>query len=253
MGSRREDMALETRTASTRVGPAVTAALSLKSGGLCLIVGAVVFAIWRLLHGDTPAADPEATLTFIQHRPIYPAVHIFAVLAALVILIGMLALTRSLSRPGSWLIGQAAMVSATVGLAIFGVESTSEGLALPELARTAAHANPDQEVEFVRAARAVAAATHGPSLVAMALMIGVPMLLFGIAMVLDRYPSWLGWAGIVIGGVTLLAAVGLFLLPSLFPGFLLYGVLGSVVAQLWLVATGIVMLRRAANDQTTPG
>ena len=29
------------------------------------------------------------------------------------------------------------------------------------------------------------------------------------------------------------------------PGFLLYGVLGSVIAQLWLLATGIVMLRRS--------
>jgi hypothetical protein len=48
-----------------------------------------------------------------------------------------------------------------------------------------------------------------------------------------------------VGGMTMLADVGLFLIPSLFPGFLLYGVLGSVIAQLWLVATGIVMLRRA--------
>jgi hypothetical protein len=74
--------------------------------------------------------------------------------------------------------------------------------------------------------------------VAIALMIGVPLLLLGIAMVLDRHPSWLGWTGLVIGGITMLAAVGLFLIPSLFPGFLLYGVLSSVVAQLWLVATG---------------
>jgi len=63
--------------------------------------------------------------------------------------------------------------------------------------------------------------------------------------VLDGYPIWLGWAGVVIGGATALGAVGLFLLPSLFPGFLLYGVLGSVIAQLWLLATGIVMLRRS--------
>ena len=135
--------------------------------------------------------------------------------------------------------------SSTVGLAIFGVESTSEGLALPELAEAASKVDPAQRVEFVRAARTVAAAIHGPSLVAMALMIGVPLLLFGIAMVLDRYPSWLGWTGLVIGGATMLAAVGLFLIPGLFPGFLLYGVLGSVIAQLWLVATGIVMLRCA--------
>jgi hypothetical protein len=53
--------------------------------------------------------------------------------------------------------------------------------------------------------------------------------------------------------MTVLAALGLFLIPSLFPGFLLYGVLGSVIAQLWLVATGILMLRRArvAPDPAT--
>ena len=246
-------MTVEAGAAGPRVGPAVDAALNLKTGGICLIVGAVVFAIWRLLHGDTPAADAEAALNFVRNRPIYPTVHMFAVLAALVVVIGLLALARSFDRPGSWLIGQAAVVSATVGLAIFGVESTSEGLALPELADAASKVDPAQRVEFVRAAHAVAAATHGPSLVAMALMIGVPLLLLGIAMVLDRYPSWLGWTGLVIGGITMLAAVGLFLIPSLFPGFLLYGVLGSVIAQLWLVATGIVMLRRArvAPDTAT--
>jgi hypothetical protein len=223
----------EAGAAGPRAGPAVDAALNLKTGGICLIVGALVFAIWRLLHGDTPAADAEAALNFVRNRPIYPTVHMFAVLAALVVVIGLLALTRSLNRPGAWLIGQAAVVSATVGLAIFGVESTSEGLALPELAGAASKVDPTQRVEFIRAARAVAAATHGPSLLAMALMIGVPLLLLGIVMVLDQYPSWLGWTGLVIGGITMLAAVGLFLFPSLFPGFLLYGVLGSVIAQLW--------------------
>jgi hypothetical protein len=74
-----------------------------------------VFAIWRLLHGDTPAADAEAALNFVRSWPIYPGVHMFAMLAALVVVIGLLALTRSLNRPGSWLIGQAAVVSATVG------------------------------------------------------------------------------------------------------------------------------------------
>jgi hypothetical protein len=241
----------EAGAAGPRARPAMDAALNLKTGGICLIVGALVFTIWRLLHGDTPAADAEAALTFVRNRPIYPTVHVFAVLAALVVVIGLLALTRSLNRPGAWLIGQAAVVSATVGLAIFGVESTSEGLGLPELADAASKVDPTQRVEFIRAAHAVATATHGPSLVAMALMIGVPLLLLGIAMVLDQYPSWLGWTGLVIGGITMLAAVGLFLIPSLFPGFLLYGVLGSVIAQLWLVATGIVMLQRARTAPDT--
>ena len=172
-----------------------------------------------------------------------------------IVVTGRITLVHGLiARAWSMSIGcSSTVVSATVGLAIFGVESTSEGLALPELADAASKVDPAQRVELVRAAHAVAVATHGPSLVAMALMIGVPLLLRGIAMVLDRYPSWLGWTGVLIGGATMLAAVGVFLIPSLFPGFLLYGVLGSVIAQLWLVATGIVMLRRArvATDTAT--
>jgi hypothetical protein len=132
--------------AGPQARPAVDAALNLKTGGICLIAGALVFTIWRLLHGDTPAADAEAALTFVRNRPIYPTVHIFAVLAAFVSVIGLLALTRSLNRPGAWLIGQAAVVSATIGLAIFGVESTSEGLALPELADAASKVDPTQRV-----------------------------------------------------------------------------------------------------------
>src|SRR5687767_3954735 len=95
-------MTVDAGAAGPRVGPA----LNLKMGGICLIVGAVVFAIWRLLHGDTPAADADAALNFVRNRPIYPTVHLFAVLAALVVVIGLLGLTRSFGRPGSWLIGR---------------------------------------------------------------------------------------------------------------------------------------------------
>jgi hypothetical protein len=238
-------------------GDPATAALNLRVGGVCAIVGAVVFATVRLLHGDTPAADAEASLAFVAARPSYPAVHVLALYAAMVALAGLLALASSLRRPPAWLLGRAGAASATVSLAIFGVESTSEGLALPELATAAARAAPGDRADLVRAARAVAAATHGPSLVAMALLIGVPLLLFGLAMVLDAYPSWLGWAGAAVGAVTLLTATGLFLAPDLIPGALLYGVLASVVAQLWLAGTGVVMLRRAARPtvdrQPSPG
>src|SRR5215213_2432753 len=95
-------MTVEAGAAGPRVGLAVDAALNLKTGGICLIVGAVVFTIWRLLHGDTPAADAEAALNFVQNRPLYPTVHVFAVLAGLIVVIGLLALARSFDRPGSW-------------------------------------------------------------------------------------------------------------------------------------------------------
>ena len=169
--------------------------------------------------------------------------HIVAALAAATIAIGIMALANSLTRPSAWLLSRAGATTAVIGTAIFGVESTSEGLALPELA-AAAQADPGRRADLVQAARAVAAATHGPSIVAIALLMGATLLLVGLSIRLDGYPAWLGALGAVIGVVTLIAAIGLYVWPSLFPGVLLYGVLASVVAQLWLAAVGVAMLRR---------
>jgi hypothetical protein len=83
------------------------------------------------------------------------------------ITIGIMAFASSLARPSAWLLGRAATTTAVIGAATFGVESTSEGLALPELA-SAAEADPGQRAEIVGVARAVVAATHGPYLLAIA-------------------------------------------------------------------------------------
>ena len=76
--------------------------LSVKAGGVCLLIGSLAFATARLLHGDTPAADADAALTFVVERSGYAAVHIVAVLAAATIAIGITALASSLTRPAAW-------------------------------------------------------------------------------------------------------------------------------------------------------
>jgi hypothetical protein len=118
----------------------VRASQCLRVGGVCAIVGAIVFATVRLVHGDIPAADAQAALDFVAARPSYPAVHVIAVFAALTELTGLVVLAGSLVRPSAWLMGRMGVISAVAGLGIFGVESTSEGLALPELAGAASGA-----------------------------------------------------------------------------------------------------------------
>lgn len=222
-------------------------AAGLRIGGVFALAGAITFATVRLLHGDTPGADPVASLGFVAGRPHYAAVHIAAVFAALLGVAGMTALARSLATPAAQMWGRLGLTAATVGLGIFGVESTSEGFALPELAHAAATAAADQRAELVRAAHAVLAVTHGPSLIAIALLYGASLLALGVAIIGDDYPSWLGWAGTVIGSLTLAAATGQYMNPDLMPGFLIYGLLASILAQLWLIALAAVMLGRAKS------
>ena len=241
-----------TANTSNTTGYGAREAVSLKIGGVCTIVGAIAFGAARLLHGDTPAADAPAALAFVAARPIYTGVHIGAVLAALLTLAGLIALAGSLTDPVAWVLGRFGVAGSLVGLAIFGVESTSEGLALPELAHASAGATPAQQGEFVRVAHAVLAVTHGPSLVAIALLYGVTLLSFGLALVWDTYPTWLGETGILVGAATLLAATGQYLRPDPMPGFLIYGVLASILAQLWLIALAVVMLRRSRSLRPPP-
>ena len=222
-----------TATSSAQVARDAT---SLRIGGTCALVGAVAFVIARMLHGDTPGADAAASLTFVATRPIYAGVHITAVFAALLTVAGLISMAGTFTHPIAWALGR---------LAIFGVESTSEGLALPELAAASASASRDQHAELVRASHAVLAVTHGPSLVAVALLFGVTLILFGMSLTYDVYPSWLGWIGIMIGVATLIAATSEYLKPDLMPGFLIYGLLASVLAQLWIFALAVAMLRQS--------
>lgn len=185
-----------------------------------------------------------ATSVDVANRPTYPAVHVAAVLGALIGVMGLVSMASSMRADAAWLLARAGVVSAVIGLAVFTVESTSEGLGLSVLAKEAASATGAHRADLVRATSGIAEGTYGPSLMGMAVLIGIPLVLVGSAMVMDTYPSWLGWAGICIGAATALVSLVLFLRPDALPGFLLYGVLGSLLAQAWLGACGVVMLRR---------
>jgi hypothetical protein len=225
-----------------------SASLNLRVGGVCAIVGAVSFGAVRLLNAGMPAEDGEATLEFVATRPGYALVQVTAFLAAVVGVIAMAALASSFTHAAAWLLGRAGVVSGMVGVAIFGFQSSSEGLALPELADAFQTAAPADQADLVRIAHAVSEVTQGPSLVALALLFGTSLVLLGSAIVKDTYPSAVGWAGALVGTAVVVAALGLYLSPGVVPDALLYGVLVSILAQLWLVAAGVLMLRRAARS-----
>jgi hypothetical protein len=222
-----------------RVDPAAR-----RLGAVCMILGSVAVVGFRLAHGDLPAAEPEAALRFITNHPAYAAVHLGTILGVLVWAGGLIALSGTLTHQVARLLGRLGAASVLVGAAIFTVEHSIDGAAGQALARAWAAAPAAGQAEVVRAVDIAFTMIRGTSVIAVAVLWGLPPALFGRALMLEDHPSWLGWTGVAVGAATILGAISLFLQPDLFPGVLVYGLLVFVV-QLWSVAVGGVLWRRA--------
>jgi hypothetical protein len=230
-----------------RVAPA-----ALRLGAVCVMVGSVAVFGFRLAHGDLPAAVPQAALRFIAARPAYAGVHLGTIVGVLVWGAGLITLWGTLGHPLARVLGRLGAASVLVGAAIFIVDFSIDGAGGQALAKAWAAAPPAGQADFVRAADTVFTILRGTSLTSAGILWGLPLVLFGRALLLQGYPAWLGWTGLAVGAATVVAATILFLGPDLFPGVLLYGLLISVV-QLWSLGLGSMMWRRAsaASGSTT--
>jgi hypothetical protein len=226
---------------------ATTNPAALKLGAGCLVVGALAIAGFRLAHGDLPAADAPAALAFIARHPFYAGIHIGAVLGVVVWTAGIVAFTGTLAGDLAGVLGRVATASVLVGAGVFIVDFSIDGVAGQDLATAWEAAAPAKRPELELAARTAFTILRGTSLTSILILWGVPLLLLGRAMLLETYPHWLGWAGLTVGAVVILAALALLLLrEDLFPGVLLYGLLISIVVPLWSLVLGLAMWHQAS-------
>jgi hypothetical protein len=220
---------------------------ALRLAAACVIVGSLVVFAFRIAHGDAPAADPEAQLRFIAEHRSYVGVHLGTIVGVLAWLGGFVAFSGTLRHPVAGLLGRMGLACMLVGGAIFITDFTIDGVAGQDLAREWAAAQPAARDDVVVATRTASTMIRGTSLISIALLWGLPLLIFARAVTLDGYAAWLGWTAAVAGSATVVGATALLLQPTLFPGVLVYGLLASVVVQVWSVALGIAMWRRAAG------
>lgn len=224
--------------------------LSLRIGAVCLAVGSVAVFVFRAAHGDLPAGVPEAALRFISSRPYYAWVHLGTVLGVVAWVGGLVALSDSLTHRAARTLGRLGAASALVGSAVFVVDFSIDGFAGRALADAWAAAPPAGQEDLVRAADTVFKGLGGTSLTSIAVLWGLPPILFGRAVMLEGYSYWLGWAGSAVGAATFAAATAQFLHPDIISGFLIYGPLVFVV-QLWSFALGVAMWHRAGAPAGT--
>ncbi|MPZ74887.1 MAG: hypothetical protein GEU74_17030 [Nitriliruptorales bacterium] len=225
---------------------------ALRLGALGVIVGSVAVFGFRLAHGDLPAADPPAALQFITGHPAYAGVHLGAILGVLVWTCGIVTLAVTFTHGLAGALARWGAASVLVGAAIFITDFSIDGVAGQDLAAAWATASPAGRAVLELAYQTAATILRGTSLASIVILWGLPLVLFGRALVLEGYPAWLGWTGLASGVATIIGASALLLQRDLFPGVLVYGLLVSVV-QLWSVALGSMMWRRSGAADSTAG
>jgi hypothetical protein len=232
-------------TRSSREGGFMTREkLSLRIGAVCMIAGSVAVFGFRSAHGDLPTDTGEAALAYVASHPIYPLVHLGNWLGVLVWAGGLVALSGSLTYRAAWAIGRLGAASALVGAAVHIVDFSIDGYALPTLADTWAAASSSHRADLEFGARLALVIIGGPSTSALVILWGSTLILYGLAVKMEGYSIWLGWTGVVLGAAIFALGTIQFLEPNIFPGVLFYGG-GTWVSQMWTVALGVAMWRRA--------
>jgi hypothetical protein len=219
----------------------------LRIGAVCVVVGSVTVLACRRAHGDLPTDTGEAALSYVASYPIYALVHLGDVLGVLVWAGGLVALSGALTHRVASAVGRLGAVSVLVGAAVHIAEFSIDGYALPTLAETWAVASPSERSDLEFGARLVLVAIGGPSTIALVMLWGSTLVLYGLAVKKEGYSSWLGWTGVITGAVITVLGTIQFLKPNIFPGALFYGG-GTLVSQLWTVVLGVAMWRRAGTE-----
>ena len=222
----------------------------LRLGAVCAILGAVVSVAAGAGFGNlTNESGTEAVLRYVSSQPdwYWPSVHLGFTLGALLWVGALTVLAGSLTHGAGWALGRLGAAGVILGATIHVVDSSINGFGLTALADTWAAAPASEQTSLLLAGDTLLWILGGTWASVLSFFHGVPFVLFGLAVVLDgTYPAWLGWVGVVGGSGSLVAGVTMFLGVGLLPEWLF--IVFAIVVSLWMVAMGILMWRRAAQN-----
>jgi hypothetical protein len=222
----------------------------LRIGGVCAITGTLGYLALFLSHGDLPDETVESALAWVAEKPL-SALHMGIILCSLLWVGALIALASSLIEGTSWALGQLGSASAVVGATLLAVHYRIDGPALEEVADAWASAAGAERERLLERGDLVLMMTGGGFPLYVALLLGLPFLLFGLAIVFSsNYPSWLGWLGTVAGAIAFLIGTAHFVGLG-FPPIQLF-VLSVFLLDVWMIAVGVLMWRRAASGIRGP-
>ena len=219
----------------------------LRLGGACAVLGSVANVVASAAHGDLPETGTRAALDFVAARDTWSLVHLTSIFAVLLWLVAFAALSWSMPRGAPRLLARFGLAIISVGAAVHVVFFSIDGYALKGAADAWAAASGSERESLLRAGDMVLLLQNSQFVSAIFLVLGLPFVLFGLAVAFSRaYPVWLGWLGATAGAGAFFTGVTRFVRIELVPDPVLFGVFGLGVS-LWIAVTGALMWRRAGN------
>lgn len=215
----------------------------MRVGAVCALVGSLGYLVALLLHGDLPDQTTQSVLTFIAGRA-WAFHHLLIVFFLMLWVAALGALAHAFVDSLSWVLGRLGTGAAVLGLAVLLWHYNIDGPALEQVADAWTGAEGAARAAELERGRVLLAATSGMFSLYVALLLGLPFVLFGVAVARDRqFPTWLGWTGLVAGSLALAVGATNFAGTRLLPMQLF--VVSALVLSLWMFALGLWMWRRA--------
>jgi hypothetical protein len=218
-------------------------------GGWAAVSGAVLGLVGNLMHPVTPMDDPEGVARVIAESATWIPIHVAIVIGIALMLGGLVAIERSIHGGIAGALARMGLIAGIGGITVGLILVTLDGVAAPQLADEWAAAPPDQQSTSLALVHANETINFALASLFNILFAGATFILFGLAVALSGvYPRLLGWI-VVAAGVSSIAAG----LIQAFTGeptdvSRVLTIIGPTVITLWLLAMGVLLLRRPATD-----
>lgn len=226
----------------------------LRLGGWAAIVGALMGMVGNLLHPATPIGDPLGTAEVIAGSTSWIPLHLVIVLGIFLMLLGLLALYRSVEGGLPEALAQFGMVAAVAGITIGLLLVIMDGVGASQLAEEWAQAQPVEQVTALRILAANETINFSLASLFNFVFAGATFILFGLAVALsDQYPSWFGWVAVAAGVLSVGAGLVQAYNGEPTAASRTLTIIGPTVITLWLLAIGTSLVRRSGEAREIEG
>jgi Domain of unknown function (DUF4386) len=222
-------------------------------GGVAAVIGAVLGLVGNLIHPVTPMNDPEGVARVIADSDMWVPIHLAIVIGVALMLGGLVAIDHSIDDGLPRVLARLGLVAGVAGITIGLILVILDGIAARQLAEEWSVAGPDQQTTALALVDANETINFALASLFNIVFAGMTFILFGLAIALgNAYPKWLGWI-VAAAGV---GSIGAGLIQA-FTGepsdaSRILTIIGPTVITLWLLAMGILLLRRVSSTAPLP-